>query len=154
MRGAGQQQTERRKAGEGLRLAAIGEAFCADEIFRHRANEQGEDERQQIQIDRRETEKILRKQFDNFPIHAAEDFAKLQIRRLESAVGKLSSSPEAREIGATAVLLKVFDRLDRYHGFGNGASAPMAPSEEVKRRIMDKLNKIAARALTQGSQEL
>lgn len=105
-------------------------------------------------LTRRETEKILRKQFDNFPIHAAEDFAKLQIRRLESAVGKLSSSPEAREIGATAVLLKVFDRLDRYHGFGNGASAPMAPSEEVKRRIMDKLNKIAARALTQGSQEL
>ena len=105
-------------------------------------------------LTRRETEKILRKQFDNFPIHAAEDFAKLQIRRLEAAVGKLSSSPEAREIGATAVLLKVFDRLDRYHGFGNGASAPMAPSEEVKRRIMDKLNKIAARALTQGSQEL
>ena len=105
-------------------------------------------------LTRRETEKILRKQFDNFPIHAAEDFAKLQIRRLESAVGKRSSSPEAREIGATAVLLKVFDRLDRYHGFGNGASAPMAPSEEVKRRIMDKLNKIAARALTQGSQEL
>ena len=105
-------------------------------------------------LTRRETEKILRKQFDNFPIHAAEDFAKLQIRRLESAVGKLSSSPEAREIGATAVLLKVFDRLDRYHGFGNGASAPMAPSEEVKRRIMDKLNKIAARAITQGSQEL
>ena len=103
-------------------------------------------------LTRRETEKILRRQFDDFPVHPADDFAKLQIRRLEVAIGRLSANPAASEIGAAAVLLKVFDRLDRYHGFGNGAGAPNAPSEEVKRRIMDKLNRMAARSLTQNSQ--
>jgi hypothetical protein len=106
---------------------------------------------QSERLTRREIEKILRARFDNFPVYAAEDFAKLQILRLEATVARLNADPAANQIHAAAVLLKVFDRLDRYHGFGNGASAPVAPSEEVKRRIMDKLNRIAARSLTQDS---
>jgi hypothetical protein len=80
-----------------------------------------------------------------------EEFARLQIVRLEAMIARLGGDASRTDIAATAVMLKVFERLDRYHGYGAGAAAPVEPTEIVKRQIIDKLNRMAARSLTQGA---
>ena len=50
VRGAGEQQREGREAREGARLAAIGEALGADEIFRDRAEEQRKGVEKEIDV--------------------------------------------------------------------------------------------------------
>ena len=98
-------------------------------------------------LTRRETEKLLRKQFDGVPVQAVDEFAKLQIRRLEAMIGKLSDMTSEGDMSAVAPLLKVLDRMDRYHGFGKGmAIAPAGPNIFERQRVIDKIDRMAARA--------
>jgi hypothetical protein len=99
----------------------------------------------------READKSLRAQLAKRAAPDAEIFVKLQIVRLEAMIARLSDNPAQSDIDATAALLKVFERLDRYYGFGARASAPAEPTEIVKRQIIDKLNRMAARSLAQSA---
>lgn len=96
----------------------------------------------------READKLLRAQLGNGFEPEVEEFARLQIVRLEAMIARLSADPSP---GATAVMLKVIERLDRYHGYGAGVAAPVEPTEVVKRQIIDKLNRMAAQRLAPGA---
>ena len=106
---------------------------------------------EQENLTAREAEKLLRAQLGKGFAPEVEDFARLQIVRLEALIARLGADPSRETIQSTAVMLKVFERLDRYHGFGEGAAAPIEPTEVVKRQIIDKLNRMAAQRLAQGA---
>ena len=87
---------------------------------------------------------MLRRQFDRFSVQALDEYAKLQICRLEAMIGKLSPKVREGDTGAVALALKAIDRLDRYHGFGKGAAvAPEGPSQAERRRVADKIERLA-----------
>ena len=99
----------------------------------------------------RDAEKLLRAQLAKGFAPEVEEFARLQIVRLEAMIARLGGDPSRTDIAATTVMLKAFERLDRYHGYGAGAAAPVEPTEIVKRQIIDKLNRMAARSLAQSA---
>ena len=99
----------------------------------------------------READKLLRAQLGKGFEPEVEEFARLQIVRLEAMIARLSGEPSPAAIQSAAVMLKVIERLDRYHGYGAGAAAPVEPTEVVKRQIIDKLNRMAAQRLAQGA---
>jgi hypothetical protein len=75
-------------------------------------------------------EKFLRAELQAVSIRPARDYAKIQIRRLDAMLGKLTEMAEAGDLGAFDRLLKVLDRLDRYHGF-TARSLPDAARGEI-----------------------
>jgi hypothetical protein len=99
----------------------------------------------------REAQRLLRAQLAKRAAPDVEDFVKLQIVRLEAMIARLGDNPSPADFAATAALLEVFERLDRYRGFGSGVAAPAEPTEIVKRQIIDKLNHMAARSLAQSA---
>jgi hypothetical protein len=99
----------------------------------------------------RDVEKLLRAQLAKGFAPSVEEFARLQIVRLEAVIARLGDDPSPAHVAASAVKLKAFERLDRYYGFGAGGAAPEEPTETVKRQIIDKLNRMAARSLVQSS---
>ena len=106
---------------------------------------------QQENLTPREAEKLLRAQLGKGFEPQVEDFARLQIVRLEALIARLGADPSPGTIQSAAVMLKVFERLDRYHGYDAGAAAPVEPTELVKRQIIDKLNRMAAKSLAAGA---
>jgi hypothetical protein len=70
---------------------------------------------------------------------------KLQIARLETMIVKLIDRVEAGEPEAIDRLLKIVDRLDRYHGFSRASRAVESYDETERARLMKKLNDVAAR---------
>ena len=99
----------------------------------------------------READRLLRAQLGKGFEPEVEEFARLQIVRLEAMIARLSGEPSPAAIQSAAVMLKVIERLDRYHGYGAGAAAPVEPTEVVKRQIIDKLNRMAAQRLAPGA---
>jgi hypothetical protein len=98
----------------------------------------------------RDVERLLRAQLAKGFTPSVEEFARLQIVRLEAVIARLGGDPSPAHVAASSVMLKAFERLDRYYGFGGGA-APEEPTETVKRQIIDKLNRMAARSLVQSA---
>lgn len=78
---------------------------------------------------RQRTESILRAELKAISIRPTRDYAKLQIRRLDALVGKLTEKANAGEFAAIDRILKVLDRLDRYHGFVKSPAKPDKNSE-------------------------
>jgi hypothetical protein len=74
-----------------------------------------------------QVERILRAELKGFSIRPAQDYAKLQIRRLESVIAKLTEKANDGDLGAVDRLMRMLDRLDRYHGFGK------TPAKDAKR---------------------
>jgi len=72
------------------------------------------------------------------------EFAKIQIARLEYFYSHLMDRAEAGELAALDRALKIFDRLDRYHGFRRASPAPEPYGEEHRARLLAKLNAAAA----------
>ncbi len=96
-------------------------------------------------LSRRRTEKMLRDELRRRWTVPSQEFAKLQIARLDNTMLKLIDRVENGELEAIDRLLKVIDRLDRYHGFTRASGLPEAYGEEERGRLFDKLNAVVVR---------
>ena len=96
-------------------------------------------------VTRKRTESILRQELRNRWVAPAEEFARLQIARLEQMILKLLDRIQSGELEAIDRALKIVDRLDRYHGFTKAKRAPEQYGEEERARLLQKINEIAER---------
>jgi hypothetical protein len=97
------------------------------------------------QLTRKRTENILRQELRNRWVAPAEEFARLQIARLEQMILKLLDRIKNGELEAIDRALKIVDRLDRYHGFTKAKRATEQYDEEDRARLLKKINEIADR---------
>ena len=91
------------------------------------------------------TESILRQELRNRWVAPAEDFARLQIARLEQMILKLLERLQSGDLRAIDRALKIVDRLDRYHGFTKAQRLPEPYDDEDRVRLLKKINEIADR---------
>jgi hypothetical protein len=96
-------------------------------------------------ITRARTERILRDELRRRWVAPAQDFARLQIARLDGMILKLIDRIQRGELEAIDRALKIVDRLDRYHGFTRANRPPEQYGEEERARLMQKINDVAAR---------
>ena len=96
-------------------------------------------------VTRKRTESILRQELRRRWVAPAEEFARLQIARLEQMILKLLDRIQSGELEAIDRALKIVDRLDRYHGFSRARRAPEQYGEEERARLLQKINEIADR---------
>ena len=96
-------------------------------------------------LTRKRTEKILRDELRRRWIAPAQEFARLQIARLDSMIFKLIDRVQQGDLEAIDRALKIVDRLDRYHGFTRANRVPEPYGEEERARLMQKINDVAAR---------
>ena len=76
------------------------------------------------QLTRKRTESMLRQELRNRWMAPAEEFARLQIARLEQMILRLLDGIQDGELKAIDRALKIVDRLDRYHGFTKAKAPP------------------------------
>ncbi len=88
---------------------------------------------------------ILREELGRRWVAPVADFAKIQIARLESLCLHLMDRVASGELKAMDRALRIFDRLDRYHGFHRASPAVEPYGEEERERLLAKLNAVAAR---------
>ncbi len=81
------------------------------------------------------------------------DYARMQIARLERMSATLAAKAWEGDPPAIDRLLRVADRLDRYHGFSK--FMPVASNERVgaHERLIAKINSAAARVLRPPTEE-
>ena len=91
------------------------------------------------------TESILRQELRNRWVAPAEDFARLQIARLEQMILKLLERLQSGDLKAIDRALKIVDRLDRYHGFTKAKRIPEQYGGEERARLLKKVNEIVDR---------
>ncbi|MBV8472022.1 MAG: hypothetical protein JO234_01285 [Hyphomicrobiales bacterium] len=98
-------------------------------------------------LSRKRVERLLRDELRRRWVAPAEDYARLQIARLEAMSARLAASAENGDLPAIDRMLKILDRLDRYHGFTR--LTPMASNEDAgaRDRLLTKLNTMAARMI-------
>jgi hypothetical protein len=96
-------------------------------------------------LTRKRTEGILRQELRNRWVAPAEDFARLQIARLEQMILKLLERLQGGDLKAIDRALKIVDRLDRYHGFTKARRIPEQYGEEERARLLKKVNEIVDR---------
>ena len=96
-------------------------------------------------LTRKRTENILREALRNRWVAPAEEFARLQIARLERMIAKLVDRLQSGDLEAIDRALKIVDRLDRYHGFTKAKRLPEQYGEEERARLLKKINEVAER---------
>jgi hypothetical protein len=96
-------------------------------------------------LPRKRTEDILRQELRSRWVAPAEEFARLQIARLEQMILKLLKRIQKGELEAIDRALKIVDRLDRYHGFTKAARLTEQYGEEERTRLRNKVNEIVER---------
>jgi hypothetical protein len=104
-------------------------------------DEIGEAER----LTRKRTETVLRQELRSRWVAPAEDFARLQIARLEQMLLKLLERLQNGDLKAIDRALRIVDRLDRYHGFTKAKRIPEQYGDEERARLLKKMNEIADR---------
>ena len=97
------------------------------------------------QLTRKRTETILREALRSRWVAPAEEFARLQIARLERMIAKLVDRLQNGDLEAIDRALKIVDRLDRYHGFTKAKRLPEQYGEEERARLLKKINEVAER---------
>ena len=97
------------------------------------------------QLTRKRTEDILRQGLRSRWVAPAEEFARLQIARLERMIAKLVDRLQKGDLEAIDRALKIVDRLDRYHGFAKARRLPEQYGEEDRARLLKKINEVAER---------
>jgi hypothetical protein len=90
-------------------------------------------------------EKLLRDELQRRWLAPAQDYARLQIARLEPIYAKLKTLAEDGDLRAIDKLLRVLDRLDRYHSFGKRTVLPRAYDESARQKLLAKLSRPAGR---------
>jgi len=104
-------------------------------------------------LSRKRIEKILRDELRRRWIAPAEDYARLQIARLEAMSARLAASAESGDLPTVDRMLKILDRLDRYHGFSKLTPTPSSYDEGGRERLLTKLNTMAARMIAARKSE-
>lgn len=94
---------------------------------------------------RARVERILRAELKAISIRLARDYAKLQIARLELMVGRLIEKAGDGDLAAIDRVLKILDRLDRYHGFAKLPPASAQSPDQAYEALMKKLADMTAR---------
>ena len=84
-------------------------------------------------------EKMLRDELRKRWIAPVQDYARLQIARLEAIATQLKEKSKNGDLPTIDRLLKVMDRLDRYHGFTKLAPLANAAREDVREELIAKL---------------
>ena len=90
-------------------------------------------------VTRRRVEKYLSAELKIMSIRPAREYAKIQIRRLDALIDKLTEKANACDLNAMDRLLKVFDRLDRYHGFSSRSLPEVVEEANENRRLFKKI---------------
>ncbi|MGD1038838.1 MAG: hypothetical protein ABR878_17060 [Roseiarcus sp.] len=134
-----------RKAAPARRGPRILVALVAGESVEAIAEKEG--------LSRNRIEKILRDELRRRWVAPAEDYARLQIVRLEAMSAKLAAKVEKGDLPAIDRMLKILDRLDRYHGFTRLTPASSAYDEGARERLLTKLNTMAARMIAARKSE-
>ena len=98
------------------------------------------------QLSHAHVEKILRAELRDLSIRPAHDYAKLQIRRLDTIAVKLSEKANAGDLAAVDRLMRILERLDRYHGFAKQTGRPAPPDERDVEAFDRKLTDLWRRA--------
>ena len=83
-------------------------------------------------------EKMLRDELRKRWIAPVQDYARLQIVRLEAIATQLKEKSKNGDLPTIDRLLKVMDRLDRYHGFTKLAALGAASREDVREKLIVK----------------
>jgi hypothetical protein len=104
-------------------------------------------------LSRKRVETILRDELRRRWVAPAEDYARLQIARLEAMNARLAASAENGDLPAVDRMLKILDRLDRYHGFSRLAPTNSGHDEGARERLLTKLNTMAARMIAARKSE-
>jgi hypothetical protein len=104
-------------------------------------------------LTRKRTESILRQELRNRWVAPAEDFARLQIARLEQMLLKLLDRLQVGDLKAIDRAIRIVDRLDRYHGFTKAKRLPEQYGDEERARLMKKVNDIVDRLQPEQSAE-
>jgi transcriptional regulator with XRE-family HTH domain len=84
---------------------------------------------------------IVRSELRRRWIAPLQEYARLQIARLEGLFEKLKAKAETGDLPSIDRLLKVLDRLDRYHGFSKLVAVSNAAQEDVRQKLMAKVEK-------------
>ncbi len=84
---------------------------------------------------------IVRKALARRIIDEGAEHAKLQLARLQPAMRLAGEAIAEGDVTAIAPLMKVLDRLDRYQRV---AKAVQVYDDEARRKLMDKINRVAA----------
>ena len=92
-----------------------------------------------------EVETVVREELGRRWVAPLSDFAKIQIARLERLCLVALDQAQRGELKAIDRAVKIFDRLDRYHGFSRASPAIQTYGEEERQRLLDKIESIAAR---------
>jgi hypothetical protein len=88
---------------------------------------------------RTRVEKYVRAELKQISIRPACDYAKIQIRRLDALVDRLTEMANGGDINAIDRLLKVLDRLDRYHGFSSRSLPEVVEEANENKRLFRKI---------------
>ena len=92
-------------------------------------------------------EKLLRDELQRRWVAPARDYARLQIARLEAMSARLSTKAEKGDLPTIDRMLRILDRLDRYHGFSKLTTATTDDHAGARERLIAKINAAAARQL-------
>lgn len=98
-------------------------------------------------------EKLLRDELQKRWVAPAHEYGRLQIVRLEGILAKLTTKAEKGDIAAIDRILRVLDRLDRYHGFGKLAPVVRSYDDEARKRLFERIDRAAGRALLPPPEE-
>ncbi len=104
-------------------------------------------------LSRKRIETILRDELRRRWVAPAGDYARLQIVRLEAMSAKLAAKAEQGDLSAIDRMLKILDRLDRYHGFTRLTPVDATYDEGARERLLTKLNTMAARMIAARKSE-
>ena len=83
---------------------------------------------------------IVSQELEQRAVDSGAEHAKLQLDRLAPAIQLAAESIAAGDIAAITPYLKALDRLDRYQTV---ASANQVYDEEARKKLMDKVNRLA-----------
>jgi hypothetical protein len=87
----------------------------------------------------KKVEQMIRRELRKLWIAPSQDYARLQIARLEAIAGKLKEKAREGHLPTIDRLLKVMDRLDRYHGFTKLMTLANEPDGEGHKSLFIRL---------------
>jgi hypothetical protein len=87
----------------------------------------------------KKVEQTIRRELRKRWIAPIQDYARLQIARLEAIAGKLKEKAKEGHLPTIDRLLKVMDRLDRYHGFTKLMALATGSDEEARKKLVIKM---------------
>lgn len=122
----------RRKQGATI-LAALVMGASVDQIAEQHA------------LPQKRVEKLLREELRRRWLAPAQDYARLQIARLEEIYAQLIEGAKKGDGKAIDRILRLLDRLDRYYGFGKLTATATAPPVDYRQKLIDKFDQMSRR---------